>query len=83
MDESALQRVAAQKPVEIPRHVGILHLSDGTSYYSAGHLNPERVTGLEEGALRGVRSEIWDDDGSRAFEDVFARVEGGGIVRAS
>ena len=82
VDEEALQRVAARKPVEIPRHVGILHLSDGTSYYSKGHLDPGRVTGVEEGTLRGVRSEIWEDDGSQAFEEVYARVERDGVVRA-
>ena len=86
VDEEALQRLAAQQPVDIPRHVGILHLAGGASYYSAGHLDPARVTGAEEGTLRAVRSEIWEDDGSTAFEEVnerVERVERDGVVRAS
>ncbi|MFC1526655.1 enolase C-terminal domain-like protein, partial [Candidatus Latescibacterota bacterium] len=81
VDESALHRVAAQKPVEIPRHVGILRLPGGTAYYGKGHINPATVTGREEGTVRGVSSEIWEDDGSGKFEEVYDRVQRQGTVR--
>ena len=33
------------------------------------------LTGFEEGSVRGVYSEVWEDDGSAAFVRVYDRVQ--------
>lgn len=83
VDEAAVQRLAAQKRVEPPRHIGVLHMPGGATWYGKGWVSPTSVTGTEEGVLRGFRSELWEDDGSAAFEEMLARVEKEGTVRAS
>jgi len=35
----------------------------------------QRMTGQEEGAVRGLQLELWDDDGSDAFARVYERVQ--------
>ena len=83
VDEEALEKVAAQELVEKPRHVGVLHMPDGGTFYGPGYIDPGRVTGREEGDLRGFRSEIWEDDGGKDFAEVFARVEKQGVFRGN
>jgi L-alanine-DL-glutamate epimerase-like enolase superfamily enzyme len=83
VDESAVQRLSQQKLVEPPRHIGILHMSDNSTWYGKGYVSPRTVTGTEEAGLRGFRSELWEDDGTSEFEAMFARVEKEGTVRAS
>lgn len=74
VDEAALQRVAANSPTEIPRHVGILHLPGGHNLYTPSFASVSRETGFPEGAIRGIRQEIWDDDGSEEFARLHERV---------
>ncbi len=83
VDESAVQRLSQQKLVEPPRHIGILHMSDNSTWYGKGYVSPRTVTGTEEAGLRGFRSELWEDDGTSEFGAMFARVEKEGTVRAS
>ena len=83
VDESAVQRLSQQKLVEPPRHIGILHMSDNSTWYGKGYVSPSTVTGTEEAGLRGFRSELWEEDGTSEFEAMFARVEKEGTVRAS
>ena len=71
VDEQALARVSAQKIVEKPRHVGVLHLAGGHTFYGRSYIAPEG----EEGVVRGFTSELWEDDGSEEFERVFERVQ--------
>ena len=74
VDEDALARLAAQKPNEIPRHVGVLHLPGGHKVYTPSYPDVPALTGREEGAIRGIGFEIWEDDGSEEFREVHERV---------
>ena len=40
-------------------------------------MNPDvqRLTGCEEGTLRGVRLDLWRDDDSAAFEGVYEALQ--------
>ena len=81
VDEDAVSRLAAQKLVERPKHVGILHMPDGHTYYGPSYVSPTTVTGKEEGTIRGFRSEIWEDDGSADFEGIYDRVQKEGVIQ--
>jgi L-alanine-DL-glutamate epimerase-like enolase superfamily enzyme len=79
VDEEALARIAAQKVTESPRHVGILHMPGGHTFYGPSHISPEG----EEGTVRGFKSELWEDDGSKEFEEVYERTRKEGKFLAS
>jgi len=81
VDEEALARLAAQKPIEIPRHVGLLHMPGGHTFYGPSYISPSALTGREEGCVRGFRSELWEDDGSAEFGQVYERVQQEGTFR--
>ena len=83
VDENAVERLAAQAPAERPRHIGILHMPGGATWYGRGYVSPTSVTGTEEAGVRGFRSELWEDDGTPGFEEMHARVEKEGRVLAS
>ena len=34
-----------------------------------------RVTGFPEGNTRGIRLEVWEDDGTEAFQETLERIE--------
>ena len=82
VDEDALARIAANKPIEIPKHVGVLHMPGGNTLYGRSYVSPTRVTGREEGTIRGIKSEIWEDDGSTEFAGIYDRVQKEGTFRA-
>jgi L-alanine-DL-glutamate epimerase-like enolase superfamily enzyme len=82
VDEDALARIAANKPTEPPKHVGVLHMSGGNTFYGRSYVSPTSVTGREEGTIRGFRSEIWEDDGSAEFTHIYERVQQEGTFRA-
>ena len=82
VDEDALARIAANKPTEPPKHVGVLHMPGGNTFYGRSYVSPTRVTGREEGTIRGIRSEIWEDDGSTEFAGIYERVQQEGTFRA-
>ena len=77
VDEEALARVAANKPTVPPKHIGIIRLPNGhelhTPSFSHWISHPEagrwfsQLTGQEEGTIRGVSMELWEDDGSEEF----------------
>ena len=75
VDEEALSRVAANAPREIPRFIGRTRLAGGHQIYTLGQPNLVRLTGREEGALRGFRYERWIEDGSPEFERIYARLQ--------
>ena len=81
VDEDALARIAANKPIEPPKHVGVLHMPGGNTFYGRSYVSPTRVTGREEGTIRGIKSEIWEDDGSTAFAGIYERVQKEGTFR--
>ena len=82
VDEEALARLAAKKLVEPPRHVGVLHMPGGHTYYGRSYVNPSALLGREEGAVRGFHSELWEDDGSAEFERVYERAQQEGTFQA-
>ena len=53
VDEAALQRVAANSPTEIPRHVGILHLPGGHNLYTPSFASVSRETGFRRERFGG------------------------------
>ena len=82
VDEDALARIAANKPIEIPKHVGVLHMPGGHTFYGRSYVSPTRVMGREEGTIRGIKSEIWEDDGSTEFAGIYDRGQKEGTFRA-
>ena len=75
VDEEKLARLAAVGPTEMPRHVGVLYLPGGSRMYAPSIPDVRRLTGFEEGSIRGVNSEVWEDDGSEAFARVYDRIQ--------
>ena len=74
VDEEKLARLAAGGPTEMPKHVGVLYLPGGNRMYTPSIPDVRRLTGFEEGSIRGVNSEVWEDDGTEAFARVCERV---------
>jgi L-alanine-DL-glutamate epimerase-like enolase superfamily enzyme len=83
VDEDVLARIAANKPIEPPKHVGVLNMPAGHTFYGRSYVSPTRVTGCEEGTIRGIKSEIWEDDGSADFARIYERVQKEGTFRAN
>ena len=81
VDEKILTELAARPKSELPRHVGILHLPRGTTYYTPSIPAVEKLTGFAEANVRGLRSEVWNDDGSEEFARVYEQVQREGTVR--
>lgn len=75
VDDDAIARFATKTPLTIGRIVGILHLPGGHKIYTTRGPSVERLTGHEEGAIRGIHFEKWEDDGSSEFERIYERVE--------
>ena len=74
VDEGALAEAAAREPIKLPRIVGILHLPGGRKMYTTRKANIPMITGREEGTIRGIDFEQWEDDGSERFEEVYSQV---------
>ncbi len=75
VDEDILARLAAAPKTELPRHIGILYLAGGHKYYTPSTPSVSGLTGFLEGNVHGVRTEIWDDDGSEEFAQIYERVQ--------
>ncbi len=71
VDEEALARLAAQSHRTPPRYVGVLHMPGGHTFYGPSHVAPEG----EEGTVRGFKSELWYEDGSKEFEEIYERTQ--------
>ena len=65
----------ADGPDLIPRHVGVLHLPGGHKVYSTSSPPVQKLTGIEEGAIRGIRYERREEDGSEEFEQLYERIQ--------
>jgi L-alanine-DL-glutamate epimerase-like enolase superfamily enzyme len=80
VDEDALARLAAEPASDITRHVAVLRLAGGHKIYypSLTAVNVQRLTGREEGTIRGLELELWDDDGSIEFARVHDRLQASG-----
>ena len=75
VDEAELARIAGNPKTEIPRHIGKLSLPSGNVYYTIGYPSVSRLTGYPEGNIRGVRLEIWEEDGSAPWQETHDRIE--------
>jgi L-alanine-DL-glutamate epimerase-like enolase superfamily enzyme len=64
VDETILARLAAAPKTEIPRHIGILHMPQGGRFCTRGFPGVERMTGFPEANVRGIRLELWEEDGT-------------------
>ena len=74
VDEAALERLAANPPAPVPRHLERVNLPGGRTLYGLSTGDVGRATGREEGAVQGLRSEAWLDDGSDEFRRTWERV---------
>jgi len=83
VDEDALARLAANQPIEKPKHVGILHMPGGHTFYGRSYISATDLTGREEGTIRGIKSELWLDDGTKEFDQVYHRAQKEGTFRAN
>ena len=82
VDEAALERVAAREPTVFRRYVSVLRLPGGHMLYTPRFPSVSRLTGYEEGTIRGLRVELWEEDGSSEFERIYERVHNEGVVAA-
>jgi len=84
VDEEALARLAAKASSDAPpaRSVGVLHLPGDRCWYTTVQPDISRLTGCEEGTIRGIRLDIWHADDSEEFERVYERVASEGAIEA-
>ena len=75
VDEEALARAAANPVPEAPEYIGVLHLPGGHKIYSPANPSVAQLTGHEEGTIRGIAFERWEDDGSKEFARIRQRVQ--------
>jgi hypothetical protein len=75
VDEAELERISQTPATVVPRFIGLLRLPRGGTYYSCGFPSVERLTGFPEGNIRGIRLEVWEEDGSREFESLYERLQ--------
>ena len=80
VDEDALAQAAERKHIEVPRFIGMLHMPGGHRICTRGAPSVARVTGYEEGAIRGIHFTRWVDDGSPEFERFYQRVSKEGAI---
>ena len=80
VDEAELRRMSRQAPVERPPHVGVLKMGSDI-YYGPSYVSPRKITGQEEAMARGFENELWLDDGSEEWRQVYEQVQREGIVR--
>ena len=71
------------QPIEKPKHVGILHMPGGHTFYGRSYISVTDLTGREEGTIRGIKSELWLDDGTKEFDQVYRRAQKEGTFRAN
>jgi hypothetical protein len=82
VDEDALAQMAerAAAPTAPPtRTVGILSLGE-RRWYTTLPTDVVRLTGREEGNLRGIDLKLWHDDGSESFEQIHDQLAREGAV---
>ena len=72
-----LRKVASNIPIEEtrPRVIGVLRLPNGAVVHTPRKPRPQRITGMEEGDIRGIDFGWWEDDGSPEFDEAYARMK--------
>jgi L-alanine-DL-glutamate epimerase-like enolase superfamily enzyme len=75
VNEQELSRIAQNPKTVIPRHIGKLSLPGGHTYHTIGYPDVSRLTGFLEGNIRGIRLEVWEEDGTPEWQAVYDRIE--------
>ncbi|MCY4529710.1 MAG: hypothetical protein OXD46_11850, partial [Chloroflexi bacterium] len=77
VDEEMLKKVASNKQMmgNRPRVIGILKMPGGTTYHTPRNPNPRIITGREEGTIRGIDFDRWEEDGSAEFEAAYRKMK--------
>ena len=78
VDDDTIAEFAAMEPLPRPEFIGVLHLPSGRKHYSRGGADVARITGQQEGDLRGIDFERWVDDGSPEYARVKDRLDNDG-----
>jgi len=81
VDEQLVKKLAANPTTVIPRNIGILHQPGGQKLYTLSFPSVSQQTGFAEGTVRGLRLELWNDDGSSEFDQCFERLQQEGSFR--
>jgi L-alanine-DL-glutamate epimerase-like enolase superfamily enzyme len=80
VDEDLLQRLAATPATVLPRYLCRLRLASGRTLYTGSFPNVDRLLGFPEGNVRGLRVDVWNDDGSPEFARLHDAVQTQGTV---
>ena len=75
VDEEELVRIAGNPKTVLPRYIGKTYLPGGNIYYTIGYPSVSRLTGFREGNIRGIRLEIWEEDGSTPWQETYDWIE--------
>ena len=75
VDEKELARIAMNPRTEVPRFIGRLRLPGGHTYYTIGYPAVNRFTGFSEGNIRGIRLEIWEENGTPQWQQIYDQVD--------
>lgn len=75
VDDEAIARMAKGTPLQTGRVIGILHMPSGHKIYTSRSPNVESLTGYEEGTIKGINFDQWEEDGSSEFERIYARIQ--------
>lgn len=75
VDESILKKLSERPKSQLPKHVGILELPGGSTFHTPTIPEVESLTGFSEGNIQGVKSRIWNEDGSDNFEEAYTKVK--------
>lgn len=83
VDEDALAKAKVREPLERIPVIGVLSLPGGRRVYTLGDPKVEQLTGYEEGTIRGIRYERWENDGTAEYERIHERLkkEGSFVAR--
>ncbi len=83
VDEAELERIRRNPQTVIPRHIGVLHMPRGGRYYTRGYPGVESMTGFPEGNVRGIRLQVWEEDGSQEWRQRWESLAGGWVLETS
>ena len=75
VDEDELVRIAGNPVTELPRYIGKTRLPSGNIYYTIGYPSVHRLTGFTEGNIRGIRLDLWEEDGSSSWQETYDWIE--------
>ena len=80
VDEGLLQQLATTPATVLPRYLCRLRLASGRLLYTASFPSVDRLLGFPEGNVRGLRADVWNDDGSPEFARLHDAVRTQGTV---